>query len=147
MIAVKNSINSALYLEVDAGVRYWEDGRINGVDDEDGSMPLRQGKRWKPTINLETGDILGWPNGITADIHYKVCDDGQYYLLDANKNRAAKWVLYYVPDRILCLGDNGYGDYIIFKIDGNGRIPGWKKPEFDAKEWAVIDPQESPTRA
>ena len=61
--------------------------------------------------------------GTTADIHYKVCDDGVYTLLDEG---GAKIVAKdgYVPD-IMCPEGEGYGDYIIMKIDGKGNIANW----------------------
>jgi hypothetical protein len=46
------------YLFVEAGVRYWEDGVINGVEDKDGNIPCRDGDCWKPLININTGKII-----------------------------------------------------------------------------------------
>lgn len=113
-------------LMVDARVRYWEDAEVNGVDDADGSLiPCREGNSWKPSIELATGKILGWPVGTTADIHYKVCDDGDYWLADSEGNKLYKWAGDYVPDRLLCVGESGYGDYIILKVLEDGRIADW----------------------
>lgn len=123
-------------LIVDAGVRYWEDARVNGKADEDGTLiPFRKGDRWNPTIELTTGKMVDWPNGITADIHYKVCDDGEYWLADEH-GVLFKWLGYYVPDDLLCVGDRGYGDYIILKVNQDGFIQGWSKPVIDEKEWS-----------
>lgn len=105
----------ACFIEVEAGVRYWEDASLNGIEDTNGTIPLRKGDAWNPVIELKTGLVLNWPNGIEAKIHYKVCDEGQYWLLDENKNRVAKWKGYYVPNDILCINSNGYGDYIILR--------------------------------
>lgn len=123
-------------LVVDAGVRYWEDTTVNGVEDEQGTLiPFRKGDRWNPVIELETGLVKDWPEGMQADVHYKVCDDGQYWLGDDFGNQL-KWQGDYVPDDFLCVGDRGYGDYIILKIDKTGHIVGWKKPTtIDLKEW------------
>lgn len=82
----------AVYLEVDAGVRYWNDGYINGMEDTDceetdGSpqmpcaeymgeqhMVLRGNNwRWRPLIDIETGRIVNWSQGTTANVHYKKC--------------------------------------------------------------------------
>lgn len=125
----------AAYIEIEAGVRYWEDAYLNGQDDSCGTIPLRRGDAWCPTIELATGRVLGWPEGMTADIHYKVCDQGLYWLLDEAKQRIARWSGYYVPNDILCVGDNGYGDYIIFKIGGDGLITGWTAPGIDNDQW------------
>ena len=124
------------YLEVAAGVRYWEDSKVNGVVDAIGMLiPLRSGKKWAPVIDLSTGVILNWPEGTTASIHYKVCDEGEYWLQDAEHKRVAKYKSDYVPDILSC-GENGYGDYIILKVDGTGKIEGWRGG-IDDDEWEV----------
>ena len=126
-------------LVVDARVRYWEDAEVNGISDEEGDLiPLKEDKSWKPVIQLVTGKIQDWPEGTTADIHYKVCDDGDYWLSDIEGNRVAKWKGHYVPDAFLCVGDRGYGDYIILKVDGAGMIEGWTQPEIDPEEWEIL---------
>src|SRR5690606_16913740 len=106
-----------------------EDASVNGVEDTNGDLiPLRTGDNWEPVIDLETGQVRGWPSGTTADIHYKVCDQGEYWLLDASGAPVAKWRGCYVPDDLLCVRDRGYGDYIIPKIDEGGRIQGRPAP-------------------
>lgn len=123
-------------LMVDARVRYWEDAEVNGVADAEGSLiPCREGNSWKPSIELATGKILGWPMGTTADIHYKICDDGDYWLADSEGNKLCKWAGDYVPDRLLCVGDSGYGDYIILNVLEDGRIAGWLPPVIDFEQW------------
>jgi hypothetical protein len=132
------SIERAHYIMVEASVRYWEDGNINGEPDEDdGKMPLRRGDQWAPVIELATGRVIDWPDGTTADIHYKVCDEGEYWLLDKDMTSVGKWKGYYVPNAILCVNDNGYGDYIIMKIGADGLIDGWRKPALDAEKWVT----------
>lgn len=122
------------YIEVSAEVRYWEDATIDGKQDTDGTLtPLRTGDNWCPVIRLADGVVMDWPTGTTADIHFKVCDAGLYWLLDENRQRIAKWGGHYVPDDFLCPADEGYGDYIILAIGGDGAITGWKQPEI---EWA-----------
>jgi len=114
-------------LHIRAGVRYWEDATVNGIEDEEGTLiPCRVADEddWFPVIDIESGKITNWKQGITADIHYKLCDDGNYYLLDENNEQ----VLHkngYVPD-CLAIEDSGYGDYIIIKVDENGLINNWK---------------------
>lgn len=130
-------MKEARFIEVDAGVRYWEDAKLNGEWDNDGEIPLRDGERWKPVIDIVTGHIANWPEGTEADVHYKVCDDGEYWLQDESGKRIAKLRSYYVPD-ILCVGDNGYGDYIIFKVGSDGRVIDWKQPGIDPDQWAPL---------
>lgn len=110
------------YLQADCGVRYWEDGTVNGVVDNDDNpeMPFASKDAWKILIDIEAGIIIDWPNGTTADVHYKVCDDGVYSLLDADR-KEVKQIEGYVPS-IMCPEGNGYGDYVIMKIDGDGNI-------------------------
>lgn len=128
-------MQQARFIEVDAGVRYWEDAYLNGNADTEGKIPLRNGDSWQPTIELATGRVLDWPAGLEADIHYKVCDAGQYWLQDEGRSRIAKWADYYVPDDFLCIGDNGYGDYIILKIGADGVVIGWIPPRIVPDEW------------
>lgn len=134
------------YLKIDVGPRYWEDASIKIEEKwEDDIDYLEQKKgttpkmpfavkdetktyteyRWQITIDLENAKVLDWPQGVEARVFYKVCDDGTYYLLDANKN-VLKKVDCYVPD-ILSYIENGFGDYIDMKIDGDGNLVGYPK--------------------
>lgn len=120
---------SPIYIEVSAEVLYWEDATVNGQEDTNGTLiPLRNGNCWCPVIRLLDGMVLDWPVGTIADIQFKVCDAGEYWLLDENAQRIAKWGGFYVPDEFMCHGGEGYGDYIIMKIDADGVIKGWKSP-------------------
>lgn len=135
-------VSLAKYIEVSAEVRYWEDAYLNGEEDKAGNIPLRKGNLWEPIIELSTGRVLDWPEGVTADVHYKVCDQGLYWLLDDSKQRIARWRGYYVPNKVLCVGDNGYGDYIIFTIGGNGLIENWTFPDLDPDSWVDMNTPE-----
>lgn len=125
-------MKNANYIEVSANVRYWEDASINGEEDTDGRLiPFRSGNNWTPVIRLLDGMVMDWPAGTVADIHFKVCDAGEYWLQDADHRRVAKWAGFYVPDDFLCHGSGtGYGDYIIFKIGDDGLIEKWKTPDI-----------------
>jgi hypothetical protein len=113
------------YLLAEAGARYWEDTTVNGKEDTDGKLiPCRDGDYWKPVIELETGIIVNWKKGTTANVHYKCCDDGVYKLLDENKN-VIMLIDGYVPE-MMCPEENGYGDYVIMVIDKDGKIRNWK---------------------
>lgn len=112
------------FLKVDAGVRYWEDATVNGVEDETGELiPFKDGDRWKPVIDIENGKIINWPSGTVAKIHYKVCDDGVYTIEDVNGSDVVVSDGY-VPQSLSPIED-GYGDYIIMNIDGEGNIEDW----------------------
>lgn len=128
------------FLVVEAGVRYWEDATVNGQEDTEGTLiPLRSGGLWNPVIDMATGQIQRWPQGTTADIHYKVCDAGKYWIVDDEGRMTAKWKGDYVPDDALCFGGEGYGDYIILTVNADGRIEGWKRPDLGADDrWHII---------
>jgi WD40 repeat protein len=129
-------MNEAVYIEVRAGVRYWEDATVNGKEDRAGDLiPLRKGDSWCPVIRLADGVVMDWPAGTTADVSYKVCDDGEYWLLDADRKRIAKWADYYVPGAVLCQDGGGYGDYIIVVVGPDGTIRGWNKPSLNPSQW------------
>lgn len=123
-------------LLVSAETRYWEDAEVNGTQDtEDGSLiPCKEGNIWKPVIELATGRVINWPQGTRADVHYKVCDQGEYWVEDES-GRKMKWSDSYVPNDLLAIGDNGYGDYIILTITEDGLIEGWTPPVFDWRMW------------
>lgn len=106
------------------GVRYWEDGTVNGVDDEDGTLiPCRVKDAWDITIDIETGIIEGWPQGTRAKVHYKVCDDGMYTLIGPAGELYGPFDRY-VPAALSPDGP-GMGDYVIMTIDGRGAIADW----------------------
>ena len=142
------SNSHAAYIEVRPEVRYWEDATVDGVEDTDGKLiPLRVGDDWCPVIRLSDGAIQNWPEGVEASVHYKVCDAGEYWLLDENRGRVAKSAGYYVPDSFLCHGDSGYGDYIIFNVGPNGKITGWVEPEVHPEDWIHLSNQpEAPAK-
>ena len=114
------------FLTVGADVRYWEDGEVNGAEDDNDNpqMPFAGKDGWKVVIDLETGKIQGWPEGTTASVHYKVCDAGVYGLLDEGGEKRAS-IDGYVP-KMLSPGGEGYGDYIIMKIGADGTIANWR---------------------
>jgi len=125
-------------LYVRAVVRYWEDAKVDGVEDENGDLiPCRVEDDWCLTIDLENGKITNWTQGKTADVHYKVCDDGTYILADEN-NEQVLCKEGYVPD-CLSIDDNGCGDYIIMKIDKLGFINNWKFSTYDIQEFTEED--------
>ena len=129
-----------MFLEVDAEVRYWEDSTVNGVEDHDGSLiPFGDGKLWKPVIRLSDGVVLNWPDSVEADVHYKVCDQGLYWLLDEHQKRILKWNGDYVPDAFLCMDGSGFGDYIVMQIGRDGSIKNWKVPYVDMERWVPAE--------
>ena len=122
-------------LVIEANVRYWEDATVNSVEDADGSLiPFRKGDLWTPVIELATGRILDWPQNVVAKIYYKVCDAGEYWLAANDGTLLSKLRDCYVPS-FLSVGDNGYGDYIIMRVDSDGRIRDWEPPVIYDDAW------------
>ena len=110
------------FVKIEASVRYEEEDIPN-------DFPFRTGDMWNVLVDIETGIIVDWPQGRTADVHMKVCDKGSYYLLDAEKNVVASIEQDYVPNGII---PGSYGDYIEMTILEDGRINEWpKKPKMD----------------
>jgi len=142
------------YLRATMGVRYWvncdyskDDGKTwegNFDDTDEESERIKNlipcvvkkdsgyysGDYWELLIDLNEGKVIDWPKGFCIKTYFKVCDDGEYVFLDENKNEVINitksFDQYYVPD-FLALEDNGYGDYVIINIDGNGKIEHFDK--------------------
>ena len=130
---------TATHIEIMPKPRYWEDAEVDGVEDVDGlRIPQKENDTWHIFIRLDDGMILDWPKWVTAKVHYKVCDDGEYWLTDCMGLRVAKWCDHYVPDKFLCHPRTGYGDHIIFNVDERGCIADWKRPVINADEWESI---------
>ena len=102
--------------------------RYIGDSDED-DMPtdfpgLDETKtNWLCGVNIDTGQIEGWPIGDSRKLHIKVCDAGIYSLYDDQGNLIAK-KNGYVPNLLV---PGSYGDYIEMDIDENGYITNWPK--------------------
>lgn len=121
------------YLKIDAQVRYWEGAEINGEVNESGKgVPFKNGDMWQPIIDIDSGIVVDWPENTEASFYFKVCDAGEYSLLDSDMNVIISKDGY-VPDG-LCHGGNGDGDYIIFKVGKDGVIENYTN-KIDPDEW------------
>jgi hypothetical protein len=132
-----SALAAATHIDVEAGVRYWEDAAVNGVQEDDDAPTIfgAEGNTWKVRVRLADGRIEGWPEGMAASIHYKVCDEGEYWLSDDSGARVAKWKGYYVPNDFLCHGEEGFGDYIIMEVGPDGIIAGYEVPIIEPERW------------
>lgn len=132
----EETVANIKYLRVFAGVRYWEDGYINGVEDDacEPKMPFVKfnNKDWVIDIDTETGIIKDWPQGVNARVHYKTCDDNTFHFINHYGIVIGEYDGY-VPN-CLSIDDEGFGDYIIFHIDANGKIENWKFTQKDIDE-------------
>lgn len=137
-VKIKKSVEIEVKtLVVKAQVRYWEDSEINGESDTEkgDNVPCKIGNIWNPEIDIETGVILNWEKGKTADIHYKICDCCGFELKDEKGNVVHSEEDGYVPET-LSPKERGYGDYIIMDVDSEGKINNWK---FDIDDFIDND--------
>ena len=118
---------------VDSYVRYWEDTDVNGQPDDDDTPKIPYAVKsecgdyyWKPIIDIETGQILNWQQGVTAKVHYKVCDEFACKVIGqiAGVPNLIKDYEGYVPN-FMCPKEEPDGDYIVMDIDENGYIKDW----------------------
>lgn len=127
-----------VYLEVLVPEYYCEDIEVDGADE----MPCMStnGMHWNPIIELDSGKIINWTKGATAELCIKVSDTGIYHLLDADKRRIYKYQDSYVPDAYLVhTKERGFGDYIQFDVDTDGVIRNYKKPDFKIEDWIELE--------
>ena len=122
------------YLKLNAYVRYWEDSEVNGEDDysrkdlEDGKklkMPFasKDGEYWQPLIDVKRLRIADWPEGMTADIQYKVCDECDFSCLGKDMNKLCRYMPEnYVPKFLQYYDDFKDGDYIVMKVGEDGSL-------------------------
>jgi len=87
------------------------------------SDPKEGTKTIKLCIDLRTGKVLNWPEGINFDFNnYKLVDTGRY---EIHRQKGELQVGYtgYVP-RCFSIDDAGYGDYLQFRIQ-DAHIVDW----------------------
>lgn len=115
------------FVRLEPEPRYPEDGEVNGEQDDNDNpkMPFMEhnekaqnGWVWKLDVNIKTGEVIGWPKEVKADVYYKVCDCCRI-------KYKGKEYYEYVPD-FLAINDKGYGDYIILTIE-EGKIVDWSE--------------------
>lgn len=122
------------YFRADVGPISFEDGEVNGFNDDDESpiIPCAKDGRWNILIDIYNGKVLNWTDGgeaVEAKVYYKVCDDGIYTAYDNNMDEV--FVLEdYVP-KIMAFDDEdyGWGDYMSLKINKEGFIENWPNKE------------------
>lgn len=93
-----------------------------GVEDIPLDFPLRNGDTWEALINIDTGIIDNWPDEKCAEMYMKVTDGGTYELFDIDGKSVALISENYVPNGVI---PGEYGDYVVLKINSDGRIINW----------------------
>lgn len=88
-------------------------------------------------INVDTGEVVGWPKGTIMNIYWKIVDEGLYQYLDENDNIIFEYDGY-VPNE-LAIEEEGYGDYVILNIDADGKIEHWNPVKIAREISATIE--------
>lgn len=84
-------------------------------------------------IDIETGVVAHWPNGLTVNAYFKPRDSGSYAILGRDGEVLAEMVNEYVPE---CFGWNDCGgDYLSMHVQEDGRIVGFKCRVHDVAEF------------
>lgn len=120
---IKKSTVEARYIQCVLAVRYDEEDIPN-------DFPFRSGDVWNVTLDIDERRIVDWPAGHSAHVYMKVCDNGSYRLMDANKNLIADRENDYVPGCI----PGEYGDYIDFEILNDGTLKDWEPEKDDIED-------------
>lgn len=107
---------SIKFIRLELAVRYDEEDIPN-------DFPMRHNDMWQATVNIDTGEIIGWPQGKSGKLDMKVCDEGIYTLLD-DRNKPLAKLDGYVPHGVV---PGEYGDYVRIDINDKGIITNWPK--------------------
>ncbi len=88
-------------------------------------FPRLEGDTWKGTVEIDTGKIVDWPEGLTGEFEVgdKVRDLGSYVLLAPDGSEVAALRKEYCPNMLI---PGEYGDYIDLKIK-DGVVTNWPK--------------------
>jgi hypothetical protein len=64
-------------------------------------FPIRSGDNWTATIDIVTGIVRDWKQGVSGRVFSKVRDAGKYYLLNEDKELIFKQECGYVPNKLI----------------------------------------------
>lgn len=100
---------------------------------------------WCPVIDVNEGKVLDWPEGFILKTHFKVCDQGVYVYSNYDETEqivSTDCDEYYVPSWLDDCND-GFGDYLIITINGDGTIKDWDKLKNKFVEYVddYLDPE------
>src|SRR3546814_21097475 len=74
-----------------------------------------------------------------AEIHYKVCDAGLYWLTDQDGRRIARWKGQYVPSAVLNHDRSSNSDYIVLTVTPSGQIERYTQTSINISEWEHME--------
>ncbi len=91
------------------------------------TMLNNEDERLEIPVDLKELKVVDWnENNGFIHIWSKVCDEGVYTLLDAD--RKPIWQIYgYVPNKLIPPYEKGYGNYLEMKIEKDGSLHQWKE--------------------
>lgn len=86
---------------------------------------LFEGDNLMLKIRISDGKIMNWPDNTTGSFRtIKLVDTGDYEVTDAAGNSLERFTGY-VPE-VLSIEDKGWGDYLEFDVETDGKIKNWK---------------------
>jgi hypothetical protein len=118
----KMKITKTISVEVDAEYLGIIVPVLNGDEDIPYDFPLRINDNWSALVQIDTGRILMWPCIKGGLLQMKICNRGDYRLLDSNFDLITRIQDDYVPNNLI---PGEYGDYIDLHIDEKGYITNW----------------------
>ena len=120
-VRIEKEVDIAAIL-IDIAPRYIGDGEDYDMPTD---FPMLNSEKtaWVAKVDIDTGQIFGWPAGEVRKMHVKVCDAGIYTLYDREGVEIAVFNGY-VPNDVV---PGSYGDYVELEIDGSGIITNWPK--------------------
>ena len=128
--AMAGKVDELEIIRASMKVAFWYDATVNGVPEHLDApvMPFLEADIWTIEIDVWKGRIIGWPQGTTATVDYKVRDQGCYEFLTAD-GVLLHHLTGYVPAFLSPLTE-GFGDYVNLEIDEDGFIAGWQRTEI-----------------
>lgn len=132
-------MRNARYIEAMVDVRLWGTSTANVKNGSDVSMPFHKGNAWRPVIELSTGKIEGCPEHTTAAIQFPIFDSGDYWLLNENKERIAKWTALFGPAPLLGSSISLISsEFTTINIKQDGTVEHWRAPNLNAGQWETF---------
>lgn len=115
------------------GLISFDDGLMTELECEKDFVPPMlniETQRLEVTVDLFERKVIDWDYNDYLRMWAKVCDSGTYTLLDADMKPL--WQINgYVPNAMIPLYEDGFGDYLELAIEHDGSLPHWQSiPDF-----------------
>ena len=112
------------YLQIEVKIAKWH---YCIISDNSSIVPCMVDNCWKPIIDVETGIITNWVQGVTVKMNCWI-EEGEYYLLSADKKPVFGYYGF-VPAILSGAKVDDSVDYIGMDIEANGHIKNWVFPD------------------